>query len=233
MYNDNTSEAGVKTPAFFQTVFVSDLHLGTKKSKAKEFVTFLEEVKFNHLVLVGDIIDGWALRRGQKWTKAHTEAIRAILKLSKDIQISYVTGNHDDFIRPFLKYRFAFGNIEFHDRMVYESISGKHILVVHGDQQDFWMKVPKSFVNFLAHFTDFFYQDKPENVGVHRYIRTCSTENTVRRLGKKYDGVICGHTHIPKIYEAYMNCGDWTKKCTFIAEHEDGSFSLENYVSNT
>lgn len=214
----------------FNTVFISDLHLGTKKSKAKHFLNFLEEVEFEQLVLVGDIIDGWALRRGQRWTKTHTEVVRKLMKISQTRQIIYLAGNHDDFIRPFLKDPFTFGNFEFHDTYIYESISGRKIFVTHGDKYDFWMNIPAAPINFLAHFTDFFYKDKPADQTVRRYIRTCSTERRLRRKGEQWDGVICGHTHNPKIDDVYMNCGNWVKDCSFIAEDYEGNFTL-NYFT--
>ena len=215
----------------YHTVFISDLHLGTKKSKAKTFLKFLDEVEFEQIVLVGDIIDGWALRRGQKWTKTHTEVLRKLLKISETHQITYIVGNHDDFIRPFLKNPFNFGNVEFYDQYIYESVSGRKIFITHGDKYDFWMKIPSAPINFLAHFTDFFYRDKPENQSVHRYIRTCSTERRLRRKGEQWDGVICGHTHRPKFDEVYMNCGNWVKDCTFLAEDYEGNFSLQTFDS--
>lgn len=215
-------------------VFVSDIHLGTKGSKTKKLMDFLDEVNPKVLYLVGDIIDGWAMERNNRWTKDHTQVIRKILKISEKIKVVYIAGNHDEFVRPFLKNKFDFGNVVVADSVFHEALDGRKIFVTHGDKFDFWMRVPKWVINPLARITDFFgitdIVAHSEEMGksARRYLRTISTQSSIEKYikFKGYDGVICGHTHIPKIEGSYMNCGDWVKNCTALVEHTDGSWEL-------
>lgn len=215
-------------------VFISDVHLGTKGSKTKKLLDFLDEVEPNVLYLVGDIIDGWAMERNNRWTKEHTHVIRKILKISEKIKVIYLAGNHDEFVRPFLKNKFDFGNIQVADRVFHEAIDGRKIFVTHGDKFDFWMKVPKWLINIGARITDFFgitdivSHSRDMGKSKQRYLRTISTQSTIEKYIKlkKIDAAICGHTHIPKIEGPYMNCGDWVKNCTSLVEHTDGTWEL-------
>lgn len=215
----------------YNSVFISDIHLGTKKCKAKKLLKFLGEVQCNNLYLVGDILDIWALKRKTYWTDLHTEIIRKILKLSEKINVYYVVGNHDEFIRPFYKFSNSLGPIRIADDFEYLALDGRRILVTHGDKHDFWMKVPRQVINFLAHFTDWAEEAKKENTSIQRYKRTCTTESDIIKFCKKhnYDSVICGHTHAPKLLGNYMNTGDWCHNCTFIAEKNDGTWQLNIY----
>ena len=97
----------------YQSIIVSDLHLGTKDSKCEEFLEFLDTHKTHQLILNGDIIDGWAINRGGKWRKEHTKVLGKLLRLSNDIQIIWIRGNHDDFLTEFIGN--AFGGIEFRE----------------------------------------------------------------------------------------------------------------------
>lgn len=215
-------------------VFISDVHLGTKGSKTKKLLDFLDEVEPNVLYLVGDIIDGWAMERNNRWTKEHTHVVRKILKISENIKVIYLAGNHDEFVRPFLKNKFDFGNIQVADRAFHEAIDGRKIFVTHGDKFDFWMKVPKWLINIGARITDFFgitdivSHSRDMGKSKRRYLRTISTQSTIEKYIKlkKIDAAICGHTHIPKIEGPYMNCGDWVKNCTALVEHTDGTWEI-------
>jgi UDP-2,3-diacylglucosamine pyrophosphatase LpxH len=100
----------------YKAIIVSDLHLGTKDSQAKEFIEFLEQHPTDLLILNGDIVDGWALNRGAKWKKGHTKAIAALLKLSNKTKIIWIRGNHDEFLAEFIGSHF--GNIEIRENYV-------------------------------------------------------------------------------------------------------------------
>jgi UDP-2,3-diacylglucosamine pyrophosphatase LpxH len=113
----------------YKAVIVSDLHLGTKDSKAKEFIEFLEQHPTDLLILNGDIIDGWALSRGAKWKKQHTNAISKILKVSNKTKVIWIRGNHDEFIAEFIGMHF--GNIEIREDYILDNY-----YIFHGDVID-------------------------------------------------------------------------------------------------
>lgn len=215
----------------YRSVFISDTHLGTQHCKEKELLDFLKSFDAENLYLVGDIIDGWAMSRRHYWTKTQTEILRRILKLSEKMNVHYIAGNHDQFIRPFFKYDFQFGRTQICDSVVHVGLDGRRVYVTHGDHFDFWMRVPKKVINFFAHITDLPFMAEKRDVTNQRYLRQTSTEKALenwRRL-KGYDAVLCGHTHFPKINDTYMNTGDWVKHCTYIVENLDGTWELNNY----
>ena len=215
----------------YNAVFISDTHLGTQNCKEDELLTFLKSFDANHLYLVGDIIDGWAMSRRHYWTKKQTEIIRRILKLSEKLDVHYIAGNHDQFIRPFFKYDFKFGRTEIADFAVHVGIDGHRVYITHGDHFDFWMRVPKKIINFFAHITDLPIFATERQVTNQRYLRQTSTEKALERWRKikGHDRVLCGHTHHPKLTETYMNTGDWVRHCSYIVEHTDGTWELKYY----
>ena len=119
-----------------RTLFLSDIHLGTEDSKALEVVHFLKHIQCSKLVLNGDIIDGWALKRGGRWRGRHSRVIRKILKMmEKDhTEVIYLRGNHDDILERFLP--LAFGRLTVTKEHIHTSADGKRYLVVHGDGFD-------------------------------------------------------------------------------------------------
>ena len=237
-----------------RTVILSDVHLGTPHSKADEVTHFLKHVRCERLLLNGDIIDGWRLRRDGRWTKAHTRFIRRVLTLvqKKDTDVVYLRGNHDDFLARLLPMQFD--RLRLVEDYVLESASGRY-LVLHGDVFD---GVVKNMV-FLAHLGD---------MGYALLLRLNRAYNWFRRLrGQEYfslsaaikarvkqavsfvgkfeeqvaslardrgcTGVICGHIHtaadkrIDGIH--YLNSGDWVESLTAIVEHHDGRFELVTF----
>ena len=206
----------------YKSVFISDTHLGTKSCKAKRLHDFLSTLECENLFLVGDIIDGWALKRKHYWNKTQTEIIRKILKLSEKTNVIYIAGNHDDFIRPFFKFDFQIGDIQISDSYDYVGVDGRKYFVSHGDHFDLTMKIPRQVINLFAHilpdsssFTDKMYRWLGTERVIQKYIKT-----------KGYDCAITGHTHTPMIQSDYMNCGDWTENCTALIEHLDVSWEI-------
>lgn len=206
-----------------KSIFISDIHLGTKSCKAKRLHDFLFNIECENLYLVGDIIDGWALQRKHYWTKTQTEVIRKILKLSEKINVVYIPGNHDEFIRPFFKYDFQIGDIKILDSVDYDAIDGRRIYVCHGDKFDIAMKIPRQVINLFGYFVEGSATDKLYKWFGHEKL----IDKYLRKHG--YDCSITGHTHDPIIKERYMNCGDWTSKCTALIEHYDGTWELQAY----
>lgn len=239
----------------YRSIFISDVHLGSKGAKADYLSHFL---KFNHcekLFLVGDIIDGWRLKKRIFWPQEHTNVIRRILTKSKrGTDVVYVTGNHDDFLRRYSGV--DLGNIELCDQADYETARGEKLLVVHGDKYDSVIQTQK----WLAILGDWSYETL---VVANRYFNkirqkfgmgywslssylkqkvksavsfiTAYEEAVVKDCQKDgYQGVICGHIHHPEIREIdginYYNCGDWVESCTAIVETMDGEIKLLQWV---
>ena len=239
----------------FRTVIISDVHLGTAESKAAEANHFLRHVHCEKLILNGDIIDGWQLRRGGSWSKSHTRFIRIILKKieKKDTQVVYLRGNHDDILAQFLPLDFE--NLTLVEEHIHEGVHGRY-LVLHGDVFD---TVTKNFA-WLAHLGDWGYcallkinraynvwrtwrgleywsLSKAIKARVKSAVNHVSNfEDHIATLAKTRSctGVMCGHIHtaadkmLGEIH--YLNSGDWVESLTAIVEHHDGRFELINYV---
>lgn len=210
----------------FKSVFISDVHLGTKSCKAKKLHDFLSSIEAENLYLVGDIIDGWALKRKHYWTKGQTEVLRKILKLSEKMNVYFLPGNHDEFVRPFFKFDFQVGDIQVLDSVDYDAIDGRRIYICHGDRFDLTMRIPRQVINFFAYFGESSWTDK-----AYKYL---GTEKVIEKFitAKGYDCAITGHTHDPMIKERYMNCGDWVTNCTALVEHMDGTWQIINHEKN-
>lgn len=209
-----------------RSVFISDVHLGTKHCKAKHLLSFLRDIECENLFLVGDIIDGWALRRRHYWPKSHTDVLRRILKLSEQMNVIYVPGNHDEFVRPFLKESIQLANIQIADSYVYENV-----YVTHGDYFDLTMKIPSKLINFLAHVWDYIPHKDENSSFTDKMYKLLGTEKVITKWADKrgYDACLTGHTHSPKIKGKYMNCGDWVTNCSYIVHYEDNSWELKYY----
>lgn len=239
----------------YRAVFVSDIHLGTRDSKAEEFLHFLKDNEFDELYLVGDIIDGWALKRRWIWPQAHSDVIQKILRQArKGTKVVYVLGNHDEFIRPFLPI-FLGDRMEVVNSCDYYGLDGKKYWVVHGDFFDNITMTKR----WLAVLGDRGYQlllrmNRPLNYvrkrmgkkywSLSAFIKEhvkksvmyiTNYEDIVSRQAKsgRYEGVICGHIHKAehKIIDGvrYLNCGDWVESCTLVAEDCEGNWKVLKY----
>jgi UDP-2,3-diacylglucosamine pyrophosphatase LpxH len=237
-----------------RTVIISDVHLGTPDSKAEEVNHFLRETRCAKLILNGDIIDAWQLRRRGTWTKAHTRFVRIVLKKleKRNTEVVYVRGNHDDVLQSFLPLDFA--GLRVVEDYVHEGPRGRY-LVLHGDVFD---TVTKNFV-FLAHLGDWGYRallrlnrlynawrvwrgkeywslSKAIKARVKEAVNHISEfETHIAQLAHQRDctGVMCGHIHTAadkRIGDVhYLNSGDWVESLTAIVEHWDGRYELVNF----
>lgn len=239
----------------FKSVFISDLHLGSKHCKANELLKFLKSVRCENLYLVGDIVDGWRLQKKWHWPKEHTDVIRQIIRMSnKGVNVYWIAGNHDEFLRSFMHQGLTFGKIHISNKQVYEDMSGKRYLVVHGDMFDYLMR--SRFGKFVMNLGGFaydviallsVYQNRIrtflglDNWSLVKYLKhqVKYASNFVGQFeiemskyvkAKGYDGIICGHIHTPAITEysgiVYMNDGDWCENCTALVEHLDGKWEI-------
>ena len=229
----------------YKAVIVSDLHLGTKDSKAKEFIEFLEKHPTDLLILNGDIVDGWALNRGAKWKKQHTNAISKILKISNKTKVIWIRGNHDEFLAEFIGMHF--GNIEIREDYV---ISNHYVF--HGDVIDVFITKYKWLAKIGSIGYDFAlwlnrwynryrvwrglpYQSISQEIkaGVKaatNYIN--DFEVAAIKMASKHgcQGVICGHIHQPADLiingARYLNSGDWVENRTAILLDYQDKFTI-------
>jgi UDP-2,3-diacylglucosamine pyrophosphatase LpxH len=235
----------------YKSIFISDVHLGTKHCSAEKLLQFLKETEADRYYLVGDIIDGWMMRNKIYWPQAHNNIIQFFLKQSKkSVEVIYVIGNHDEFLREYSGT--TMGNIKLVDEIIHNCVDGKRYLVVHGDQFDLVTMNAK----WLALIGGWLYD---RMIDLNRYAQwICNAlgikgfslsawaksnvkeavnfigdyENVVADAAKRKlaDGVICGHIHHANISNindvVYMNCGDWVESCTALVENYDGSFEV-------
>ena len=229
----------------YKAVIVSDLHLGTKDSKAKEFIEFLEQHPTELLILNGDIVDGWALARGSKWKKQHTNAISKILKVSNKTKVIWIRGNHDEFIVEFIGMHF--GNIEIKEDYILDNY-----YIFHGDVIDVfitkykWLAKVGSIGYDLALWINRWYNryrvwrglpyqsiSQEIKAGVKAATNYVNDfEVTAIKMATKHgcQGVICGHIHQPADLiingARYLNSGDWVENRTAILLDQNDNFTI-------
>ena len=240
----------------YKSIFISDIHLGTRFSKAKSLLNFLKYNECEHLFLVGDIIDGWAIKRKLIWPQEHSDVIQKILKKArKGTKVTFITGNHDEFLRPFVP--LLLGNtITITNELEYDALNNKKYYITHGDFFDSitmtkkWLAILGDYgYDILLHLNvvlNFF----RKNIGIKKYWSlskyvkdnvksSVSFINDFEKVlsnharNKGYDGIICGHIHKAEIRVIdeieYLNCGDWVESCSAIVETFDGKFEIINW----
>ena len=235
----------------YRAIFISDLHLGTPGCQAEALLDFLKEHESDYLYLVGDIIDGWQLRRRWYWPQAHNDVIQKLLrKARKGTRVIYVPGNHDEFARHFLNHHF--GGIEVLEETVHQTADGRKLWVIHGDYFDAVVQQAK----WLAYVGDYLYEF---TLKLNRYLNNMrgrlglpywslsaylkhkvkkalnyvtDFEKAVAHEAAKhgYQGVVCGHIHRAEIRDVdgvlYCNDGDWVESRSALVESESGELSL-------
>jgi len=242
-------------PLKFRSIWISDVHLGTRGCHAEKLLDFLRATQTEYLYLVGDIIDLWQMRRGLYWPQAHNNVIRMVLgKAKHDSKVTYIPGNHDELLRNFNG--MEFGNVTIRERAVHTTADGRKLLVLHGDEFDnvvacspFIAKLGSAAYDLLL------IMNRPINwarrkLGISRhwslsrYLKQkvknavnyiSSFEKAVSREAEMagVDGLVCGHIHHAEISEIgqvlYCNCGDWVESFTALVELQDGSLKLLNW----
>lgn len=235
----------------FRTIWISDIHLGTPGCQAYYLLDFLRTHKATTLYLVGDILDGWQLKKGWYWPQAHNDVVQKLLRSArKGTKVIYVPGNHDEVARQFIGLHL--GEIAIRDDAIHTTVKGKRLWVVHGDLFDSVMQ----HARWLAHVGDWMYSillvlNRFANAirqrfglpywSMSQYLKH-QVKNAVnfisdfehvmteeaRRRG--CDGVVCGHIHKAEIREAggviYCNAGDWVESLTALVEDFDGTLRL-------
>ena len=232
----------------YRSIFLSDIHLGMKHCQAEKLLDFLKSTEAERYYLVGDIIDGWCMRKKVYWPQTHNNVIQYFLKKSKKVPVVYVTGNHDEFLREYSGT--VMGNIQLVDHFIHIGENGSRYLVIHGDQYDVvttnmrWLAMlggwAYDILIELNSKVQWFYSgfslskwSKSKVKQAVQYIGDYETVIADVAKRKDYDGVICGHIHSACIrsynHITYMNCGDWVESCTAVVEHLDGTFEVIHY----
>lgn len=244
-------------PIRVRTLFLSDLHLGTKGCQADLLLDFFRAYDADEIYLVGDIVDGWRLKTGWYWPQSHNDVIQKLLrKVRKGARLIYVPGNHDEFLRDFLGS--AFGGIEIHDSVIHETATGERLLVIHGDQFDLvvrharWLALLGDGAYTAALFVNTHLNVVRRRLGLTYWSLSAwakaRVKNAVNFIGRfeemlaaealrrGADGVVCGHIHHAANRDMngirYVNTGDWVESCTAVVEHYDGSLELIRWADH-
>jgi UDP-2,3-diacylglucosamine pyrophosphatase LpxH len=238
-------------PSMVRAIFISDVHLGTPGCKAEHLLDFLRHHESEYLYLVGDILDGWALRSRFYWHQTHNDVIQKVLRRArKGARVTYVPGNHDEIARQFCGLHF--GDVAISEEAVHTLLDGRRLWVVHGDLADGVIRHAK----WLAHLGDTLYDwllwtNRHFNAvrarlgfrywSLSQYMKH-KVKNAVsfisdfeyvlvreaRRRG--FDGVVCGHIHKAQIHTMdgllYCNSGDWVESLTAIVETLEGQLKI-------
>jgi UDP-2,3-diacylglucosamine pyrophosphatase LpxH len=244
-------KADVRPLRRYRAIFISDLHLGTRRTQAAALLEFLRLTESDKLYLVGDIVDSWSLRHKWYWNQLQNDVIQKILrKARKGTKVIYIPGNHDENFRDFAGHRF--GRVAIMREAVHKSLSGRRYLVLHGDKFDSVIY----FATWLAKAGDWAYErlmdlNGPVNwlrnlFGFEKWSLSAYIKHKVKKAVEfisRYEkavvhdarqrgcqGVICGHIHTPDDRMIggihYLNDGDWVESCSALVEHLDGRFEI-------
>lgn len=238
-------------PVCCRGIWISDVHLGSAHCKAEQLLQLLNRIECQHLYLVGDIIDIWAMTKRVHWPESHTKVLRKLFEIAQgSTEVVYIPGNHDASFREFGGGNFD--NIRVCDSVIYEAITGKRMLVIHGDELDYAVRYSRlnRFVGDAA-YELLMWVDRRVNtirklLGLRYWslakwvkLNVSQAENAIRAYqhaavllarDKGFDGIICGHLHYPVIQQfdnvMYCNDGDWVENCTALLEDYAGNFQL-------
>jgi UDP-2,3-diacylglucosamine pyrophosphatase LpxH len=239
----------------FRTIWISDVHLGTRGCNADMLIDFLDSTDSETMYLVGDIIDGWRLRKRFYWPSAHNDIVWRILKRAKrGTRIVYIPGNHDEMLRPYAGLHF--GGVEIVRNAIHTTADGRRLLVLHGDEFDTIMLAHR----WLAYVGDAAYEGLMRLNYVVNRVRTWMglpywslskmakhrVKNAIEFISKfeevvaheagqrGVDGVVCGHIHNAEVRDiegvAYFNDGDWVEGCTALVEHFGGRMEVLHWA---
>ncbi len=242
----------------YRAVFLSDVHLGTRGSRAEFLADFLSHTRCDTLYLVGDIIDGWRLRRSWYWDGHHDRVLRLILAAANaGTEVLYIPGNHDEMMRAWLPTRLEIAGIRLCRDAVHQTVDGRRLLVMHGDEFDSVVRyarvlallgdrayaaslVVNRWFNLLRRRLGLPYRSlsawlKRQVKGAVKAIDRYELALAAEARGRGLDGVVCGHIHHPEMREIdgvlYLNDGDWVESCTALVEHADGRLELIDWAS--
>jgi UDP-2,3-diacylglucosamine pyrophosphatase LpxH len=239
----------------YRAIWISDVHLGTRQCRSDMLLDFLRWHECDTLYLVGDIIDGWSLRKSWFWRDIDNELVQRILQRASDgAEIIYVPGNHDEAARDYLGMDFA--GVQVRGEAIHETADGRRLLIIHGDEFDSVVRYAK----WLAHLGDTAYAIalsanhwlnvirrrlgypywslsaflKQTVKNAVQYISRYETLVAEAARERGVDGVVCGHIHHAEMRDIdgilYCNDGDWVESCTALVEHFDGSLEILHWA---
>lgn len=252
-FRADAEDDGSKKP--YRTLFLSDFHLGTRGCQADFILEFLKHYDADTIYLVGDIVDGWRLSRSWYWPQSHNDVVQKLLEKGREgAKIIYTPGNHDEMLRDYCGHNF--GAVELRDRDIFETVSGKKYLVIHGDQFDVvvrharwlallgdwayrtvlvanrWLNVVRRRLGFQYWSLSAWAKHKVKNAV--NFIGAFENALVTEAQHEKVDGVICGHVHHAADAHFgdvhYLNCGDWVESNSAIVEHHDGTLEVIRFT---
>ena len=239
----------------YRTIWISDVHLGTRGCKVEFLLDFLRFTEAETVYLVGDIIDCWRLKKSWYWPQAHNDVIQKLLrKVRKGTRVVYVPGNHDEWLRDFTQLQF--GGVEVLDHAIHITADGRRLLVMHGDAFDAvvmharWLALLGDGAYTVALWLNRHFNTARRRLGypywslsaylkrrvknAMQYIASFAdaVANEARRHG--VEGVVCGHIHHAEMRQIgdilYCNSGDWVESCTALVEHFDGRLEVIDWI---
>lgn len=240
----------------YRSIWISDVHLGTRGCKAEFLLDFLKFTESDHLYLVGDIVDGWRLKRSWYWPQAHNDVVQKLLrKARKGTKVVFIPGNHDEFARDYTEH--TFGDIEVAEQVIHLTADGKRLLVLHGDAFDGivkyakWLALLGDWAYTLALKLNQWFNAIRRQMGLpywslsaylkHKvknavqYMAKYEETMTGEALRREVDGIVCGHIHNAELKDmdgiVYANTGDWVESCTALVEHKDGRLEILHWMS--
>lgn len=241
----------------FRTIWISDVHLGTSGCNAAMLLDFLRSIECETLYLVGDIIDGWRLRKGWYWPDAHNEVIRRILKMAhKGTNVVYITGNHDEMLRDYAG--MGFGGIHLVNEAVHTTMDGRRLLVTHGDAFDGvvlyarWLAFLGDQAYYMMLRANRWFNRARKLLGMPYWSLSAYLKKRVKNAvqfvydfedavaheaqHRGLDGVVCGHIHTAEIRMigdiTYYNDGDWVESCTALTEDFEGGMAILDWPAH-
>ncbi|XZG71518.1 UDP-2,3-diacylglucosamine diphosphatase [Chitinibacteraceae bacterium HSL-7] len=235
----------------YRTIWISDIHLGTAGCQADYLLDFLKHTECDQLYLVGDIIDGWALKRSWYWQQSHNDVIQKLLrKARKGTRVTYIPGNHDEAARQFIG--LMFGDIEIAEEVIHTTADGRRFLVLHGDRFDGvvqcarWLAIVGDRAYGITLTLNRWFNRIRARMGLGYWSLSQYLKHKVKKAvsfvsdfeaavaaearAKGLDGVICGHIHKAELREIdgvlYCNDGDWVESLTALVEHPNGELQI-------
>ena len=241
----------------YRAIWISDIHLGTRGCKAEFLLDFLRCNDARTIYLVGDIVDGWRLRKSWYWPQTHNDIVQKLLrKVRHGTRVVYVPGNHDEWLRDYSLLQF--GGVEVLEEAVHVTADGRRLLIIHGDHYDLivknarWLALLGDGAYTLALWVNHHFNKMRRAFGYDYWSLSAflklKVKNAVQYIGsfadaladearrRDFDGVVCGHIHHAEIRDLggvlYCNDGDWVESCTALVEHFDGRLAIIRWAEN-
>jgi UDP-2,3-diacylglucosamine pyrophosphatase LpxH len=235
----------------YRTLFISDVHLGTKACQADAILDFLRCHEADRIYLIGDIVDFWRIRRGAYWPQSHNDVLQKLLrKVRKGTEVVYIPGNHDDAMRDYCGSHF--GGITIERNAIHQAADGRRYLIMHGDEFDVvvryarWLALFGDWGYMLALWANTHFNAVRRAFGLPYWSLSAYLKQKVKRAvnyigefetalsqeARRHGacGVVCGHIHHAAIRHlddvVYINTGDWVESCTAVGETHDGAFEI-------